>query len=116
MRPNYKKIYYDMLRLEHPEKLKDPKIKELLNKLNTTEDVLNFNEKIFAQSKESQVNNQKLKTYDKKTMFKLLQYQSKHGFSTSYMSRKYKISRTTIINWKKTFEEEIEKVINAGEN
>ncbi|MGG5209860.1 helix-turn-helix domain-containing protein [Chryseobacterium sp. MIQD13] len=115
MRPNYKKIYYDMLRLEHPEKLKDPKIKELLGKLNTTEDILNFNEKIFEQSKESQANNQKLRTYDKKTMFKLLQYQNKHGFSTSYMARKYKISRTTIMNWKKTFEEEIEEVINAGE-
>lgn len=115
MRPNYKKIYYDMLKLEHPEKLQDPKIKELLGKLNTTEDILKFNEKIFEQSKESQINNQKLKTYDKETMFKLLQYQNKHSFSTSYMSRKYKISRTTIMNWKKAFEEEIEEIINAGE-
>ncbi len=115
MRPNYKKIYHDMLKLEHPEKLKDPKIRELLDKLHTTEDVLNFNEKIFEQSKESEKNNQRLKTYDKKTMFKLLQYQQKHGFSTSYMSRKYKISRTTISNWKKTFEEEIKEVLNAGE-
>ncbi|SDQ16386.1 hypothetical protein SAMN05421664_0822 [Chryseobacterium soldanellicola] len=108
MRPNYAKIYQDMLKMEHPEKLKDPKIKELLKSLNTTEDVLNFNEKIFKQSKESLKNNQKLKTYDKKTMLKLLQYQKKHGFSTSHMSRKYKISRTTIAKWKKTFEEEIE--------
>ncbi|SHF12767.1 helix-turn-helix domain-containing protein [Chryseobacterium vrystaatense] len=115
MRPNYKKIYYDMLRLEHPEKLKDPKIKELLGKLDTTEDILNFNDRIFEQSKESQVNNQKLKTYDKKTMLKLLQYQNKHGFSTSYMSRKYKISRTTIMNWKKSFEEEIEKVLKTDD-
>lgn len=110
MKPNYRKIYQDMLKLEHPEKLKDPKIKELLKKLNTTEDVLNFNEKIFKQSKESEKNNQKLKTYDKKTMLKLLEYQQKHGFSTSYMSKKYKISRTTIAKWKKTFEEEFEKI------
>ena len=40
MRPNYKKIYQDMLKMEYPEKLKDPKIKELLEKLNTSEDVL----------------------------------------------------------------------------
>lgn len=96
-----------MLQLEHPDKLEDPKIRELLKKLNTTEEVLNFNDKLFKQSKESLKNNQKLKTYDKKTMLKLLQYQKKHGFSTSYMSKKYKISRTTISNWKKTFEEEI---------
>lgn len=107
MRPNYSKIYHDMLRLEHPDKLEEPKIKELLKRLNTSDDVLKFNERIFEQSKESAKNNQKLKTYDKKTMLKLLQYQRKHGFSTSYMSKKYKISRTTIAKWKKNFEEEL---------
>ncbi|MET3038093.1 helix-turn-helix domain-containing protein [Chryseobacterium sp. NRRL B-14859] len=104
MRPNYKKIYQDMLRLEYPEKLKDPKIRELLERLHTSEDVLKFNEKLFKQSKE----NQKLKTYDKKTMLKLLQYQKKHGYSTSYMSKKYKISRTTLSKWKNMFEDELE--------
>lgn len=107
MRPNYSKIYRDMLQSEHPEKLKDPKIQRQLKKLNTTEDVLKFNEKLFQQSKENQENNQKLKTYDKKTILKLLQYQDKHGFSTSYMSKKYKISRTTFLNWRKLFKEEI---------
>jgi len=110
MKPNYSKIYHDMLKLEHPDKFNDPKIKELLKRLNTTQDVLNFNEKIFKQSRESQRDNQKLKTYDKKTMLKLLEYQHKHGFSTSFMSKKYKISRTTIAKWKKTFEEEFEKI------
>ena len=96
-----------MLRLEHPDKLEEPKIRELLKRLNTSDDVLKFNERLFEQSKESSKNNQKLKTYDKKTMLKLLQYQRKHGFSTSYMSKKYKISRTTIAKWKKNFEEEL---------
>lgn len=108
MRPNYKKIYQDMLKLEYPDKLKDPKIKELLGKLDTTEDVLKFNERLFKSSRESQKNNQKLKTYDKKTMLKLLQYQKKHGHSTSYMSKKYKISRTTLTKWKLMFENELE--------
>lgn len=96
-----------MLKQDQPEKLQDPKIQSLLKNLKTTEDVLNFNELVFKQSKESLRNNQKLKTYDKKTMLKLLQYQKKHGFSTSFMSKKYKISRTTLAKWKKTFEEEI---------
>lgn len=107
MRPNYAKIYQDMLKQDQPDKLKEPKVQALLKNLKTTEDVLNFNELIFKQSKESLRNNQKLKTYDKKTMLKLLQYQKKHGFSTSFMSKKYKISRTTLAKWKKTFEEEI---------
>ncbi|ROH97483.1 hypothetical protein BCF50_2330 [Chryseobacterium daecheongense] len=110
MRPNYNKIYHDMLKKEHPEKLKDPSIRRLLSKLHTTEDILKFNDKLFTQSREKQQNNQKLKTYDKQTMLKLLQYQDKHGFSTSYMSKKYKISRTTITKWRKTFEEEIQSV------
>ncbi|WP_415325724.1 helix-turn-helix domain-containing protein [Chryseobacterium sp. MMS23-Vi53] len=101
------KIYQDMLKQEHPDKLQDPKIQSLLKNLKTTEDVLNFNELVFKHTKESLRNNQKLKTYDKKTMLKLLQYQKKHGFSTSFMSKKYKISRTTLAKWRKTFEEEI---------
>jgi len=113
MRPNYTKIYQDMLKQDYPDKLKDPKIVTLLKKLNTTEDILKFNDKLFEQSRESQQNNQKLKTYDKKTMLKLLQYQKKHEFSTSYMSRKYKISRTTLAKWKKMFEEEINETANA---
>ncbi|MCJ7934817.1 MAG: helix-turn-helix domain-containing protein [Chryseobacterium sp.] len=100
-----------MLKLEHPEKLKDPKIRELLEKLHTTEDVLKFNDKLFKQSRE----NQKLKTYDKATMLKLLRYQKKHGHSTSYMSKKYKISRTTLSKWKNMFEQELEDTMkNAG--
>ncbi|MFP3598368.1 helix-turn-helix domain-containing protein [Chryseobacterium sp. SIMBA_029] len=102
-----------MLKQDYPDKLKDPKILTLLKKLNTTEDILKFNDKLFEQSRESQQNNQKLKTYDKKTMLKLLQYQKKHEFSTSYMSRKYKISRTTLAKWKKMFEEEINETANA---
>lgn len=108
MRPNYSKIYQDILKEQYPEKLQDPKIQQLLKNLTTTEAVLSFNDKIFKQSKESLKNNQKLKTYDKKTTLKLLLYQKKHGFSTSYMSRKYKISRTTFSKWKKLFEEELD--------
>ncbi|AZB24840.1 helix-turn-helix domain-containing protein [Chryseobacterium bernardetii] len=115
MRPNYKKIYQDMLKLEYPDKLKDPKIKELLGKLDTSEDILKFNDRLFKPSRESQRNNQKLKTYDKKTMLKLLEYQKKHGHSTSYMSKKYKISRTTLSKWKVMFEEELEKIMKKAD-
>ncbi|MFP3833509.1 helix-turn-helix domain-containing protein [Chryseobacterium sp. SIMBA_028] len=104
-----------MLKLEYPDKLKDPKIKELLGKLDTTEDVLKFNERLFRPSREGQKNNQKLKTYDKKTMLKLLQYKKKHGHSTSYMSKKYKISRTTLTKWKLMFDEDLEDPIKKAD-
>ncbi|RNA63301.1 helix-turn-helix domain-containing protein [Chryseobacterium nematophagum] len=107
MRPNYHKIYTDIIEIEYPEKLNDPKIKNLLKKLNTTADVLKINHLIFKQSKDTLRDNQKLKIYDKKTIIKLLNYQKKHDFSTQYMARKYKISRTTIAKWRKNFLEEI---------
>ena len=50
MRPNYKKIYLDMLKQDQPEKLKDPKIQTLLQNLKTTEDVLNFNIGLLTES------------------------------------------------------------------
>jgi response regulator of citrate/malate metabolism len=108
MKPNYSKIYHDLLQAEHPEKLKDTKVKELLKNLNTSDEVIKFNEKLFKQSKESQENNQKLRTYDKATMLKILAYQKQHGFSSNYISKQYKISRTTIAKWKKICENELQ--------
>jgi len=108
MKPNYTQIYHDLLLKENPEKLKDLKVKKLLQNLNTSDEVIKFNEKFFKQSKESLENNQKLRTYDKETMLKILMYQKKHGFSSNYISKKYKISRTTIAKWKKICEEDIQ--------
>jgi response regulator of citrate/malate metabolism len=108
MRPNYSKIYHDLLQSEYPEKLKDVKVTELLQNLNTSDEVIKFNEKLFKQSKESLENNQKLRTYDRETMLKILMYQKQHGFSSNYISKKYKISRTTIAKWKKICEDDIQ--------
>nr|WP_314494391.1 helix-turn-helix domain-containing protein [uncultured Chryseobacterium sp.] len=108
MRPNYSKIYHDLLLAEYPEKLQDTKVKQLLKNLNTSDEVIRFNEKIFKQSKESLENNQKLRTYDRETMLKILNYQKQHGFSSNYISKKYKISRTTIAKWKKICEDDIQ--------
>lgn len=108
MRPNYSKIYHDLLQAEYPEKLKDVKVTELLQNLNTSDEVIKFNEKLFKQSKESLENNQKLRTYDRETMLKILMYQKQHGFSSNYISKKYKISRTTIAKWKKICEDDIQ--------
>ncbi|WP_228458872.1 hypothetical protein [Chryseobacterium bernardetii] len=48
-------------------------------------------------------------------MLKLLEYQKKHGHSTSYMSKKYKISRTTLSKWKVMFEEELEQIMKKAD-
>ncbi|MBD3904882.1 helix-turn-helix domain-containing protein [Chryseobacterium sp. Ch-15] len=110
MRPNYNRIYQDLLQQQYPEKLKCPKIKEHLSRLDSTEEILKLNQRLFKQNKETSKTNQQLKTYDKKTMMKLLNYQKKHDFSTSFMSRKYNISRTTFSKWKKILEKELQPI------
>jgi response regulator of citrate/malate metabolism len=44
---------------------------------------------------------------DEQTILKLLRYQRRHGFSISYMSKKYGISRTTLSKWNKIFEKQL---------
>lgn len=110
MRPNYNRIYQDLLKQQYPEKLECPKIKEHLSRLDSTEEILKLNQRLFKQNKETSKTNQQLKTYDKKTMMKLLNYQKKHDFSTSFMARKYNISRTTFSKWKKTLEKELQPI------
>ena len=107
MPPNYTQIYHDMLQIDHPEKLQDPKIMDLLQNLRTTDDVLNLNKKLFKPSKDNQRDNQQLRSYDEQTILKLLRYQRRHGFSISYMSKKYGISRTTLSKWNKIFEKQL---------
>ncbi|MEN4761604.1 helix-turn-helix domain-containing protein [Chryseobacterium sp. C39-AII1] len=107
MTPNYKKIYYDIFKEKYPEQLDDPQILYLLDNINTIEDVLKVNALISESSRESEKNNQRLKNYDKATVLKLLQYQKKHNLSTNFMSKKHKMSRTTIMKWWKIFGEEI---------
>ena len=107
MKPNYKKIYYDLLLSEFPEKLNDPKIIDGLKHLNSSDEVIKFNNKIFKPSQQSLADNQKLRTYDKETMLKILKYQKEHSFSNSYISRTYSMSRTTIAKWRKLCKEEI---------
>jgi len=107
MRPNYKRIYYDVLKEEQPEKLQDAKILHLLNHLETMDDILKINALVFDSSGKNSRNNQKLKNYDKKTVLKMLQYQKKHGLSTNFMSKKYNMSRTTIAKWWKLFGKEV---------
>jgi hypothetical protein len=107
MRPNYKKIYYDLLKEKQPEKLGDPKILHLLNNLNTMEDVLKINALVSDSSKKNLKKNQQLKNYDKKTVLRLLHYQKKHNLSDNFMSKKLKMSRTTIAKWRKIFGHEV---------
>jgi DNA-binding transcriptional regulator YiaG len=100
--PNYKKIYTDLLNSKHPDK--KHKCENILSKkeLNFI-DVIRLNEIIFDKGdKETQEMNQKYRSYDKNTVIKILKYQEDNNLSNVQVANYFRMSRTTLLNWKKS--------------
>lgn len=101
--PDYKRIYTDMLETKYPEK------RAVCNSiLNQNElcfmDVLRLNELIFdKKSKESKEIDQRYRSYNKRTILKILRYQKDNGLSNTQTANYFKMSRNTISSWKKLF-------------
>ncbi len=103
--PDYKQIYKDIIRQKYPTKLNDPEILNRLNKLDTALDVIEFNDFLFrTTSKETKSENQKLRSYDKATVLKILKYQENYSLNNSEVARHFKMSRNTIALWKKRYQ------------
>lgn len=47
--------------------------------------------------------NQKLKSYDQETIFKILEYQKKYQLNNIQLARHFKMSRNTVTKWKKLY-------------
>ena len=46
---------------------------------------------------------QKFKSYDRQTIFEILDYQKKYKLNNSQLARHFKLSRNTITKWKRIF-------------
>ncbi|MCJ7934259.1 MAG: helix-turn-helix domain-containing protein [Chryseobacterium sp.] len=104
MGPDYQQIYTDILQEKYPEKLLDPAVKHKLEKLYSAVDILNFNRQIFGKPEYAvEFNNQRLRSYDKKSVLKILTYQKKNSLTNVQVSNHFKISRNTIAKWKLIF-------------
>lgn len=101
--PDYKKIYTDMISIKYPDKI--DLCKKLLSKDKLSFlDVLKLNKIAFDSQAEEQIkNNQKHKSYDKQTIFEILEFQNKHKLNNIELSRYFNISRNTLASWKKRF-------------
>jgi hypothetical protein len=99
--PNYKRLYQDILTMKYPDRIKD--YQYLLSKTELSVlDVIYLNDKLFTSSNNTSCN-QKYKSYDKYAIFEILDYQIKNGLNNSELSRHFKLSRNTIIKWKKLY-------------
>ncbi|GAA4161085.1 hypothetical protein GCM10022217_26180 [Chryseobacterium ginsenosidimutans] len=103
-RPDYKRIYQDMISKKFPEK--QDLFVSVLEKQNLSFfDVLKISDLVSGmQKKETVVFNQKHKSYDQESIRKILEYQRKNKLNNSQTAIHFKLSRNTISKWKKTFD------------
>ncbi|PWN57947.1 helix-turn-helix domain-containing protein [Chryseobacterium viscerum] len=100
--PNYRKIYEDMISKKYPEKAdacKSILSKEMLKVI----DVITLNNIIVGFNEHQIETNQKLKSYDKDTIFDILLYQKKHRLNNVQTAKHFNLSRNTLTSWKKNF-------------
>ncbi|MCW3160842.1 helix-turn-helix domain-containing protein [Chryseobacterium oryctis] len=101
--PNYKLIYEDMISRKYPHKKSD--CESILKKKKLTIlDIIKLNNIIVnGADEDGRVLNQRLRSYDKKTILKILHYQKENKLNNTELANEFKLSRNTISKWKKNF-------------
>ncbi|TDS56855.1 helix-turn-helix domain-containing protein [Myroides indicus] len=101
--PNYKRIYMDLIDRKYPEKQAICDSILAQEKLSFM-DVIRLNEIMFEKNKkEKLLRDHKYRSYDEKTIIKILKYQKENQLNNSQVANHFKMSRNTIANWKKIF-------------
>nr|WP_249330985.1 helix-turn-helix domain-containing protein [Chryseobacterium arthrosphaerae] len=100
MKPDYLKIYRDMIQIKFPEK--ERYCRNILdNEKLSLKDILKLNSIISGKS--STTLNQKYKSYDKETILYILHYQKKNNLNNIQIARHFNLSRNTVTKWRKLF-------------
>jgi hypothetical protein len=100
LRPDYKRIYSDIINLKYPEKRDE--CKTLLNKVSlSTLDIIQLNRKIFGIH--TNKINQKHCSYQRADILQILDYQKKYKINNTQLANHFKISRNTVTRWRKLF-------------
>lgn len=100
-RPNYNKIYKDLISIKFPEKQSD--FDHILNKTELSRlDIIKINNKLFA-SKENEELNQRFRSYSSSDIFKILKYQKESKLNNYQLALHFKLSRNTVAKWRKSF-------------
>jgi len=101
-RPNYKRLFQDMISKKYPDK--ECLCKHILTKETiTTFDVIELSKIISRKNNSILGLNQKFKAYDKKAIFIILEYQKINRLNNSQTAKHFDISRNTITKWKRLY-------------
>lgn len=98
-KPNYQKIYRDIIKKKFPEKIQQTK--KLLKKDMDVLDVIKISEILNS---EKLTQNQKHKSYDLESILKILNTQKKNNYTNTTIAEKFKISRNTVAKWRKIYD------------
>ncbi|MBB4806359.1 hypothetical protein HNP38_001631 [Chryseobacterium defluvii] len=102
IRPDYVKIYTEILHKNHPEKFEECRC--LLKKKMSNLDIIRLNQKIFGISdQESEIFSRKHRAYDKTAILQILDYQKIYKLNNKQLAAHFKLSRNTIAKWKESF-------------
>ena len=97
--PDYKRIYSDIVKLNFPDKLEELN-SFLLKKAHPNNiDIIKFNNVLFG--KNENASNRKLRVYSLLDIQNILEKQAKLGLNNTDASKHFKISRNTLISWRK---------------
>ncbi|WP_316934408.1 helix-turn-helix domain-containing protein [Chryseobacterium indologenes] len=66
-------------------------------------DIIDLNKIIFGNNRSDNIDRQSHNAYDKKTIFKILDYQKKQHLNNKQLADHFKLSRNTVAKWKKIF-------------
>ncbi|OCA76614.1 transposase [Chryseobacterium contaminans] len=97
--PDYERIYSDIINQQYPDKVSE--YRDLLSKDNMSSlYILELDTKIFGNSDKV---SRKHRSYTKKDILEILDYQKKHKLNNIQLANHFNLSRNSIAKWKKMF-------------
>lgn len=102
--PDYVRIYKDLIKMKFPKYLGEFEGLFQKEELSFFE-IRRINNKLFGKKNRDQKSlEQKYKAYDKSTILKMLRYQKRHRLNNTQLANHFKLSRNTVANWRKIFD------------
>ncbi len=106
-RPDYQRIYTDIIKKRFPEKMKECQFfleKETLSVL----EIIKINRILFGDSsKENKLETKRHRSYDVSSIFQILKFQKNMKLNNQELANHFGMSRNTVTSWRKKFETEI---------
>lgn len=102
-RPDYKKIFDDIIKKKCPEREEEFKYYFLKNQFSIM-DVITLTSKIFKLNDKDTLDfNQKHRSYDYRTILKMLEYQQKERLNNTQLANHFNLSRNTVSKWRRLY-------------